>query len=75
MLGTLGWGEIPAQKVLCGRDTKGAAERQVWQKQHVGLWAERCVGRVVYSLEGEGKEYEFHVDFQSNILRLLQLFG
>lgn len=57
-------GEESQHRVPCGRDTKGAAERRDWQKQHVDLWAERCVGRVVYSLEGKDKEYEYDVDFQ-----------
>lgn len=58
-----GGGEESQHKVLCGRDTKGAVERQYWQKQHVNLWAESCVGRVVYSLEGKDRKYEFNVHF------------
>lgn len=48
----------------CVGETKGTVEWQDWQNHHVDLWAERCAGRVVYSLEGKDKQYEFDVDFQ-----------
>lgn len=63
MLEALGCGGIPAQSCV-GETQKEQLRDKIGKNSMWIFWAELCVGRVVYSLEGKDKEYEFDVDFQ-----------
>lgn len=58
------WGREESQhEVLCERDKKEQLKDKIG-KNSKWTCGQKRVGRVVYSLEGKDKGYEFDVDFQ-----------